>query len=57
MESVFAQRLINARKIRGVSQRELCARLDGRISSNAIDIPPLTHSAGPEYPGASRPAY
>ena len=36
MESVFAQRLINARKIRGVSQRELCAKLDGRISSDAI---------------------
>lgn len=36
MESVFAQRLINARRIRGISQRELCARLDGRISSNAI---------------------
>lgn len=36
MESVFAQRLINARKIRGVSQRELCTKLDGRISSNAI---------------------
>lgn len=36
MESIFAQRLINARRIRGISQRELCARLDGRISSNAI---------------------
>lgn len=36
MEKTFAQRLINARKIRGYSQRELCSRLDGRISSNAI---------------------
>ena len=36
MENVFAQRLINARRIRGISQRELCARLEGRISSNAI---------------------
>lgn len=36
MESVFAQRLINARKIRGFSQRDLCSRLEGKISSNAI---------------------
>ena len=36
MENTFAQRLINARKIRGYSQRELCSRLDGKISSNAI---------------------
>ena len=36
MENVFAQRLINARRIRGISQRELCTRLGGRISSNAI---------------------
>ncbi len=36
MENVFAQRLVNARRIRGLSQRELCARLGGQISSNAI---------------------
>ena len=36
MESVFAQRLTNARKIRGFSQRDLCSRLEGKISSNAI---------------------
>ena len=36
MEHVFAQRLINARKIRGLSQRELCSLLDGQISTNAI---------------------
>lgn len=36
MENIYAQRLVNARKIRGFSQRELCARLEGQISSNAI---------------------
>jgi len=36
MESTFAQRLINARRIRGYSQRELSSRLEGRVSSNAI---------------------
>ena len=36
MENVFAQRLVNARRIRGFSQRELCERLGGQISSTAI---------------------
>lgn len=36
MENVFAQRLVNARKIRCMSQRELCAAVDGKISSSAI---------------------
>lgn len=36
MESTFAQRLINARTIRGYSQRALCSLLDGKISPNAI---------------------
>lgn len=36
MENVFAKRLVNARKIRCLSQRRLCDRLGGIISSNAI---------------------
>lgn len=36
MDMTFAQRLINARKIRCMSQRELCASLDGRLSPTAI---------------------
>ena len=36
MENVFAQRLVNARKIRCMSQRELCDAVDGKISSSAI---------------------
>lgn len=36
MENTFAQRLINARKIRQVSQRELCKLLNNSISTNAI---------------------
>ena len=35
-EQIFAKRLVNARKIRCLSQRELCDRLDGLVSSNAI---------------------
>jgi Zn-dependent peptidase ImmA (M78 family)/transcriptional regulator with XRE-family HTH domain len=34
--TVFAQRLTNARKMRGLSQRDLCERLEGRVSANAI---------------------
>lgn len=36
MKNTFAQRLVNARKIRCVSQRELCDMLDGQISPTAI---------------------
>ena len=36
MENTFAQRLINARKIRQVSQRKLCKLLNNSISTNAI---------------------
>ena len=36
MENTFAQRLINARKIRQISQRGLCELLNGLISTNAI---------------------
>lgn len=36
MENVFAQRLVNARKIRCMSQRKLCDAVDGKISSSAI---------------------
>lgn len=36
MENVFAQRLVNARKIRCMSQRELRDAVDGKISSSAI---------------------
>ncbi len=36
MENVFAQRLVNARKIRCMSQRDLCASVGGKISSSAI---------------------
>lgn len=35
-ELIFAKRLINARKIRCLSQRELCDRLGGIVSYNAI---------------------
>ena len=34
--NIFAYRLVNARKIRCLSQRELCDRLNGLVSSNAI---------------------
>lgn len=36
MENVFGKRLANARKIRGLSQRELCTVMGGIVSSNAI---------------------
>ena len=36
MDNVFANRLINARKIRGLSQRGLCEALDGKVSPNAV---------------------
>lgn len=36
VNNVFAERLVNARKIRCLSQRELCDRLDGIVSANAI---------------------
>lgn len=36
MENVFAQRLVNARKIRCMSQRDLRDSVGGRISSSAI---------------------
>jgi len=34
--TVFAQRLVNARKLRCLSQRELCEKLDIKLSANAI---------------------
>lgn len=34
--TVFAQRLVNARKMRCLSQRDLCEKLDGLVSANAI---------------------
>lgn len=37
MKDTFARRLVNARKIRCMSQRELCAQLDGKVSSTAIE--------------------
>lgn len=36
MESIFGKRLANARKIKCLSQRELCDKLGGIVSSNAI---------------------
>lgn len=36
MDNIFGKRLANARKIRCLSQRELCDRLGGLISNNAI---------------------
>jgi Zn-dependent peptidase ImmA (M78 family)/DNA-binding XRE family transcriptional regulator len=36
MNSTFGQRLINARKIRCMSQRELCNATDGSVSATAI---------------------
>lgn len=36
MENIFGKRLVNARKIRCLSQRELCDRLGGIVSNNAI---------------------
>lgn len=36
MDNTFAQRLINARKIRCMSQRELCNSVDGKVSPTAI---------------------
>ena len=36
MENTFAQRLVNARKIRCMSQRELCNSVDGKVSPTAI---------------------
>lgn len=37
MDNIFANRLINARKIRCLSQRELCNVLQGQISPTAIE--------------------
>ena len=37
MNNTFAQRLVNARKIRCMSQRELCNALQGQISPAAIE--------------------
>ena len=37
MDNTFANRLVNARKIRCISQRELCKMLDGKISPAAIE--------------------
>ena len=34
--TLFAQRLVNARKMRFLSQRDLCEKLDGLVSANAI---------------------
>jgi Zn-dependent peptidase ImmA (M78 family)/transcriptional regulator with XRE-family HTH domain len=36
MDKVFAQRLANARKIRCMSQRELCASVGGKVSPTAV---------------------
>lgn len=36
MDNTFARRLVNARKIRCMSQRELCNSVDGKISPTAI---------------------
>lgn len=36
MNATFAQRLVNARKIRCISQRELCKLVDGKVSPTAI---------------------
>lgn len=36
MNNTFAQRLVNARKIRCLSQRELCKLTDGKVSPTAI---------------------
>lgn len=36
MESVFGKRLANARKMKCLSQRDLCEKLGGIVSSNAI---------------------
>lgn len=36
VNGVFAERLVNARKIRCLSQRELCDKLGGIVSANAI---------------------
>lgn len=36
MDNTFAQRLVNARKIRCMSQRELCNSVDGKVSPTAI---------------------
>ena len=37
MENTFAQRLVNARKIRCMSQRELCKSVGGKVSPTAIE--------------------
>ena len=37
MDNVFGQRLVNARKIRCISQRELCNILHGKVSPAAIE--------------------
>lgn len=37
MENAFAQRLVNARKIRCMSQRELSNKLEGQVSPTAIE--------------------
>ena len=36
MENIFGKRLANARKIKCLSQRELCDKIGGIVSSNAI---------------------
>lgn len=36
MDNTFAQRLVTARKIRCMSQRELCSSVDGKVSPTAI---------------------
>ena len=37
MKDTFARRLVNARKIRCMSQRDLVARMEGKVSSTAIE--------------------
>lgn len=37
MKDTFAKRLVNARKIRCMSQRDLVARMEGKVSSTAIE--------------------
>ena len=37
MDNTFAKRLVNARKIRCMSQRDLCNALQGQISPAAIE--------------------
>ena len=37
MKDTFARRLVNARKIRCMSQRDLVDRMEGKVSSTAIE--------------------